>query len=453
MKKWILLAAVWVAVPGSAVLRAAPETPARPLPATPCPDLGWWRGFADPQLDELLAGALATSPDVRTAAARLGVAGAVLGGGRAGRRSWLDLDGGAGVRKYSPTAKYQDPDINRPGLELSAGYTVDLWGRLDQAEKAGVADWKAAVEDVTSARLALAAQVGSTWFALRANTDLRQILTQRLGLAREGLALRRMRVGAGLTTGDEQLAQSAFLAKLEFEQSRLKEDGDRLGHRLAALRGLSAADARPLVAPPLDGLAAPALPRDLNTGLLERRPDVRAAELRLRAEQARVGVARAATLPSLALLGRGFFAGDSLRELLRGGSLEGFIAAQVHLPLLDGGRSRAGLDTARAGLTLAGEQYSAVVVRAFAESADAVSSAESAQARLEISDRVAEACERTLALVRRRDAAGLVDRLVTLQAQDQELLARQAIAEARLDFLRAQVDLGLALALGAPPAG
>lgn len=436
---------------GAPLSGSAAQPKERPLPETAKLDLAWWRGFNDPQLDSLLAEALAGNLDVKTAAARLGIAEAGVGAIRAERRPSLNLDGGLGVRKYSRTASHQDPDINRPALELSAGYEVDLWGRLAQRQQAQIADWRASAEDVTSAQLALSAEVAAAWFALRANAELLNVLAERLEQAKSLLALQQTRARAGLATGDETLGQAEFIANLDLERSSLVEDRARLEHRLSALRGLSAADAKPLTAPPLGNLEGLALPRDLGTGLLAQRPDVRAATLRLRAQQARVGVAHAATLPALTLLGKGFFTGDTLREFLRGGSLEGFLAAQISVPLLDGGRNRARLDAARAELTLAGEEYSAVVVRAFEESANAVSEAEEAQSRLAIANQMLTARTNAAAFYAQRKAAGLIDRLASLNEQDRLFAAQQETVRARLDLLKAQIDLGLALALGAPP--
>ncbi len=441
-----------VALLGTVPLWGSPEQPkARALPETPGLDLSWWRGFKDPQLDALLVEAMGKNPDVRTAAARLGMAEAGLGVTRAGHRPSLELDVGAGVRKYSPTAKYQDPDINRPGLELTAGYLVDLWGRFAQGEQAGVADWQASAEDVTSARLALSAEVAGTWFALRANRSLLEILGNRLGRAHELLALLQARKGAGLAAGDEVLSQTGFISQLELERSVLLAVRARLDHRLAALCGLSATEAESRTAHPLGTLESVALPQNLGTGLLAQRPDVRAAALRLRAQQARVGIAQAGTLPSLTLLSKGFFTGDALRELLRGGSIEGFLAAQVNLPLLDGGRSRTQLESARANLALVGEQYTAVVVRVFEESADALSEAETAQARLGAANLLVDSCTQSLTLVEQRQAAGLIDRLVTLREQDHRSIAQQDAVRAQLDFLKAQIDMALVFAIGAPP--
>ena len=442
---------IWlVALIGAAWLPASPEPEARTLPETPALDLSWWRGFKDPRLDTLLAEALGKNPDVRIAAARLGIAEAGLGFLRANRRPSLDLDAGVGVRKYTPTAKYQDPDINRPGLELTAGYAVDLWGRFVRDEQAGVADWRAAAEDVTSARLALAAEVGGTWFALRANRSLLDILGNRLDRARELLAVLRAREGAGLDPVDNSISQTGLIAQLELELSALREIRAHLDHRLSSLRGLSVTETDLPAVPPLGPLESLALPPDLNTGLLAQRPDVRAAALRIQAEQGRVGVAKAGTLPSLTLLGKGFFTGDSLRELLRGGSLEGFLAAQVKIPFLDGGRSRTQLDSARASLALAAEEYSAVVVRAFEESADALSNAEAAQARLGAANRLVDASTRGVALVEQRKAAGLADRLAALRVQDHCSQAQEEAVRAQLSFLKAQIEVALALAIGAP---
>lgn len=427
----------------------AADTPL-PAPTLSAPDLAWWRGFNDPQLDALLQETLAANPDLKIAAARLGLAQTALAATRAERRPSLALGASAQRRAYSRTERADDPSLATAATALSLGprlnYEVDLWGRLARGVEAGAAEFLASAEDAAALQLSLTGEVAATWFALRANTRETELLAARLENARALLALLAARASAGLADASPAAEQRVQLAALDRESATLAEQRARLFHRLAALRGLRPEAAPPLVAPPLAAAPANALPAGLTTAVLARRPDLRAAAARLSAQQARVGEARAAALPALALSAESLFTGASLRELLRTGSLGSFIAAQISVPLLDGGRRAARTDAARAELTLATASYAALVVRVFQETADAVAAVESAQTGLRTAEAEQQARDNLARLADARRAAGRTDRLTVLAAEADVLVAATELTRARLAEARALI--GLAQTLG-----
>jgi len=427
----------------------AADTP-RPAPTLGAPDLAWWRGFNDPQLDALLQETLAANPDLKIAAARVSVAHTALAAARAERRPNLALGANAQRRAYSRTERVADPTLATAATALSlgptAGYEVDLWGRLARGVDAAAAEFRASAEDAAALQLSLTGEVAATWFALRANTRESELLAARLENARALLALLAARASAGLADATPAAEQRIQLAALDREAATLAEQRARLLHRLAALRGLRPEAAPPLVAPALTAAPANPLPAGLTTAVLDRRPDVRAAAARLSAQQARVGEARAAALPALALSAQGLFTGASLRELLRTGSLGSFIAAQITVPLLDGGRRAARTDSARAELNLAAESYAALVVRVFQETADAVAAVESSQTGLRAAEAEQQARGNLARLADARRAAGRTDRLAVLAAEADALVAATELTRARLAEARALI--GLAQTLG-----
>lgn len=426
----------------------AAETP-RPASTSAVSDLAWWRGFADPQLDALIDETLAANPDLKIAAARLGVAEAALTATRAERRPSLALGAAAQRRAFARNERAADPTLKSAATALSLGptaaYEVDLWGRLAHGTDAAAAEARAAAEDVATLRLTLAAEVANTWFALRANSAETALLATRDTRARTALALLENRQSAGLTDGQSATAQRATLATFTRESATLARDRATLLHRLAALRGLRPEAAPPLIAPALAAPPANPLPSGLTTAVLARRPDLRAAAARLAAQQARVGEARAAALPALALSAQGLFTGASLRELLRTGSLGSFIAAQITVPLLDGGRRAARTDSARAELKVATETYAALTLRAFQETADALAAVESARAELRTADSVLIERRRLLALAVARQTAGRTGGLEPLAAHDEVLMAETDRSRAHLAEHRALVSLAQTL--------
>jgi NodT family efflux transporter outer membrane factor (OMF) lipoprotein len=421
--------------------------------AEPLPLPVAWRVAEEPALATLVAEALAANPDVRTAAARLSLAEAEFGALRAARRPELGLNAGAERRSYSRKERRDDDSLRSPATALTLGaaasYELDLWGRLAQAADAGRAETLASAADLDAARLSLAAEVATAWFSLRGERIQAELLARRQTAARHQLALAQQRRDAGLAGADESAALRSLLARLQAEQSENARLQSAWRHRLAALCGRTDVSDAPET-PVAPAHAWPELrpPAGLTTELIGGRPDVRAAEARLAARQARVGVARAAALPSLNLTANGLFSGDSLRDLLERGSLAGWIAARIDVPLLDGGRRKARVRAAEAELAVGAADYTATTVRAFQETADALAAVEAARERLLAAQADVAARAERLALAQTRLGAGLADRLHVLDAELSRLDAEGDETRARLEQTLAAIGLARALATG-----
>ena len=426
----------------------AAESP-RPAPTLVAPDLRWWAGFADPQLDALLRETLAANPDLKIAAARLDVTQAALAGARSERRPSLNLGASAQRRAYTRRERAENPSLKNAATTLtlgpSASFEIDLWGRLARGVEAGSTEVLASAEDAAALQLALTGEVAAAWFALRANAEEQRLLVLRAAQARAALVILVARQSSGLADANPAEEQRRTLTLLDREASASMEEKSTLLHRLAALRGLHAADAPALAIPPLASAPANPLPATFTTAVLARRPDLRAATARLAAQQARVGEARAAALPSLALSAEGLFTGESLRELLRTGSLGGFIAAQIAAPLFDGGRRAARTESARAELTAAAETYAAIVVQVFQETADALARVEAARAEGAAAEVALRSAHRLADLAESRRAAGLTDRLTPLSAEAEMLTAATDLVRARLGEVHALIVLAKTL--------
>ncbi|MCS6244963.1 MAG: efflux transporter outer membrane subunit [Opitutus sp.] len=421
-----------------------------PLAAHAEPAPAEWRLLDDPQLDGLIAEALAANPDVRTAAARLTLAEAEFDSTRAARRPELSLNAGGERRSYSRQERRDDPSLKSPASTLTLGaaasYEVDLWGRLAKAAEAGRAETLASAADLDAARLSIAAEVATAWFSLRGELVKTDLLARRQAAARQQLALLQQRQIAGLIGADEIAAHRSTLAQLDAEQAEHTRLIAAWRHRLAALLGQSTAT-EPLKVetttwPELSASAS------LTTELIGQRPDVRAAYARVAAHQARVGSAKAARLPSLNLTANGLFSSNSLRDLLNSGSLAGWLAGQINLPLFDGGRRKARVRTAEAELSVGMADYTATTVRAFQETADALTSVETAHDRLIAAQADVAARRQRLSLAQARLDAGVSDRIALLDAAIAQIEAERDVARARLNQTLAGIGLGRALATG-----
>ena len=198
----------------------------------------------------------------------------------------------------------------------------------------------------------------------------------------------------------------------------------------------------------IDELAMPGVPADLPSTLLERRPDVRSAEAKLVAANARIGAARAEYFPKVTIAGPVGASALDAGKLTRSGAHLGSIGPSISVPIFEGGRIQAGVLQAEAQTGEAEQLYRQTVLQAFAEVADAVFSVE---ARREARDREAAtvaAQERAQSLADAQFRGGLVDYLVVLDAQRQVLQSRNALVHARRDLLGELVRLHKALGGG-----
>jgi NodT family efflux transporter outer membrane factor (OMF) lipoprotein len=350
----------WLA-PGLAVLLAGCATgpryvaPSSPLPPTwSLPTSGtspvdlerWWAVFGDLVLDGLVDRALADNLDVAAAATRVRQARALRSVAGADRLPSLDYDGGASrIRTRAEGAGGASVTGNRFDAELAASWEVDLFGRIAQGVRAADADLDASVEDRRAVQVALVADIVRTYVDLRG-------IDARLAIARDNLnaqnetariSASRFRVGETSGVDDERAraqarATAAQIPGLEAERSVLV-------HRLALLLGQPPAALDTTLAAPA-ALATPSVDpaAGVPADLLRNRPDVRAAERRVAASWARVGLARADLLPRLTLSGSVGALAPALSGATVGQPFVWSIGAGLFGPLFDGGRRRATLD-------------------------------------------------------------------------------------------------------------
>ena len=262
----------------------------------------WWQTFDDPVLSALVERALVGSPDLAAVRARLARSRALLGATRTDRRPQIDATASATASEASAQASGSDTEqveIYRAGFDAS--WELDLFGRIRRSVQAAVADFEAAAADLSAIRVSLVAEVGATYADLR-TFEARLVLAEsNLETQVETHELVASRFDAGLVSRlDVEQARS------NLESTRSQIPDLRVGlatarHRLAALTGdvpgsLALDGGKRLLPPPSVAVGIPA-------EALRRRPDVRAAERRVAAETARIGVAVAELYPRFSLSG------------------------------------------------------------------------------------------------------------------------------------------------------
>ena len=412
-------------------------------PAEAQPRGEWWKAFSDPVLDELVARADRNNASIQVAASRLAQARAFVRATNADRS--LQVGAGAGadrVRGVVNGAPGPARSVFSAGVDL--GYEVDLFGRLAQATDAATLDAQAREGLLQSTRLLVQAEVAQAYLALRALDTERALVRSTVGAYRETLSLTERRWRAGDVAELDVARASTEVAATESEALALDRRRAELEHALAVLVG---------EVPSNFSIAAnewsselPVIPAGVPSTVLTRRPDVSAAQNSMLAAQTRVGVAKAAWFPSVALTASGGYASTELSDLFKWSSRAWGIGALLSLPLLDGGRRKAGIESASAELDGAVALYREQILVAFKDVEDQLAALRLLTEQAEAQGRAVASASRSTALSGTRYRAGYVSQLELLDAQRSELRNRREALQVR--SARYQSTVALVRALG-----
>jgi NodT family efflux transporter outer membrane factor (OMF) lipoprotein len=404
----------------------------------------WWTTWGDARLQALIGQALQDHPGMQQAAARVRRAQASTQLADAADLPQVGLGADFSRQRYSANGLFPKPIAgntwNNDTLQISLGWTPDLWGEHAAALAAAVGQTRAAQADAAMASQLLASQI------LRSSIGLARLLaqqdanTQMIALRETAQDLVRQRHAAGLDTRIEQAQNEGSLAEWQTQDRALQEQIALARHQLAVLCGLPP-QALQDYAPRLDSFALSPLPAQLGADLLGRRPDVVAARWRAEAAQQQTHVARTQFYPSVNL---GVFAGYNAlgtQHLLEAGSRQYGIVPALRLPLFEGGRLQAQLSGREAERDLAVAQYKQAVLDAVREAADAIRSSEGAVQQAVGQSHALAAAAQAHTLAQQREQAGLGNRLNVLATQA-ALLGQQRSA---IDMQARQLDVRVQL--------
>lgn len=449
----------FAAADGRAATQLAPtEEPGRWQPAEPADAQApspWWHVFQDPVLVQLEEQALQANPDVGIAMARLQQARALAS--RSESQRLPSIDAGFGPNRQRTSGAAAGLGDGAPGnvqtlwrAQASVAYEVDLFGRVASEVTAAQADASRSRALAHQMLLLVQADVARTYFSLRQLEGERQLLDRTVGLREGALQLleRKLEAGAASTSVVEQARVELLTAKAE--QQAIRQQHALTSHALAILLGKPpgtiALQAQPLAS------TAVRIPVGLPSTLLERRPDIAAAERAMAAENARIGAAKAAFFPSLSLTGSLGFESADLGNLARWSQrtflLGPLMGTALSLPIFDGGRRRADEARARAAYEERVAEYRKTVLQAFREVEDALVSMRLLDERIGYQQGAAQAASRVAQSANARFAEGDVDYLAVVDAERTLLRSRQSLVQAEGERVRAAVDLVRALGGG-----
>jgi multidrug efflux system outer membrane protein len=407
-----------------------PWTPAAPSDAAPRGR--WWAVIQDPELDDLEGRLESENPGLAAALARYEQSKALATRARAALFPELDVGASAQDAHYS---KIPEPYASVGG---SIGYELDLWGRVRNQVAAAKAETQASAADAAAVRLSLQALLAETYLSLRGDDAEIDVLAQTETAYRRALDLTKARYDGGAASEQDVSRAKTQLGDVQSQYAQARASRALLEHTIAALVGASASRfeiaARPSQAAP------PEVPVSAPSELLQRRPDIAAAERRVASANAEIGVYRAALYPQVTLSAGGGY--DSSGVLAATGA--GYWAAgpaTALLPVFDAGRRRADVTRARAAFDEAAAIYRQTVLDAFRQVEDELTlTNQLAEAETRQQEAV-DAARETDQIALSRYTEGAADYLEVVTAQAAELDSRREDVALRTRRLVASVDL------------
>lgn len=387
----------------------------------------WWQDFSDPGLNQLVERGLRDNLDRKRAHANLLVLRAASQGAKAGR--WPTVGLNAGVSRSRSSVVGMTRENTSYEASVAASYELDLFGRIGFGARQAELTAEAAALDVQTHAISLAAQVTELWFQLveaRASEDLTR---KQLTVNQTYLKLVELRFYEGQVSALDVYQQRGQVSTLRAQLPVIGRTQRLLEHQLAEALGVPPGA---LTLPAARALPAlPELPpQGLPARLIQQRPDLKAAQARVEAADNAVGAAIAARFPTISLSASVGSQAFEARDLFDNWLYN--LAANLALPIIDGGRRRAEVDRQRAAMTAQLMAYGQTALTGLREVQDALAKAAAERQILAELDARMALAERTLSEARSRYLNGLVDYLVVLSAlRSKEQLEQEQLAAQR----------------------
>jgi len=397
----------------------------------------WWQAFGDAQLDALQQVLERGNVSLQVLAARVAAARGALAGADAAGRPTLSTAFSAS-RSDNTSALVRQP-TTALSLGLGASWEIDLWGRVDSGVVAARANAQAAEADWAAARLSVQGALTQTYLSWRATEAAAHIVDRAVEAQQRTLDLTRARHEAGVTTRADVLQAETLLRATQAQGVEVATQRGQLEHALAVLLGQAPASFTLTAQGDLP--AAPAVPRLLPSALLERRPDIAAAERRLAAARAQFDGTQAAFFPQLSLSASAGYRGSELGQLVRAPNLFWSLGPALALSLFDGGARDAAASQARANIDAATASYRQTVLVALQEVEDNLLLVDRLVPQGELQQASLQAALQALTLMNDQYRAGTVGYLNVVLAQTAVLSSERAVLDLRQRELLALAQL------------
>jgi len=416
------------------------------VPAAPADALErgpWWTLFGDPQLNDLAASVEVSNQNVAAAVAAYAQARALVTEQRASLFPSVTLNGSgtrSGTRGGGSGNATVDANGNIIGgggseggsvrnayrLSLGTSWEPDVWGRLRAGVTAASASAQASAADLASARLSAQGEVASDYLQLRAVDAQRALLANTIAGYERELKIQQNRYNVGIIPHSDVYQAETQLANAQSDDLTLARQRAQLEHAIAVLVGKTPAEFA--IAPnPTWQVAVPEVPVGVPSTLLQRRPDIAAAERRVAAANEQIGIARSAYFPNIGLSASLGSSASKVGELFNASAAAWSFGLSAAQTLFDAGATRARVAGARAAHEEAVARYRQTVLDAFADVEDQLAATRVLSQQQELQRRASEAADKVEQQVLNRYKAGQVSYAEVVQAQITALNARRAL--------------------------
>ena len=418
----------------------------------------WWTLLGDPQLDALIGRVNVSNQTIAAAEASYRQARALVREQRASLFPTIDLSGGAtrsgGGGSNGSTSGSSSGSRYQVGL--GAGWEPDLWGRIRNGVTGAKAGEQASAADLAGARLSMQGELAVNYLGLRQTDAEIALVTRTVEGYQRSLTITQNRYAAAIAPKSDVLQAQTQLANAQAELESLTQDRAAYENAIATLVG-EPASAFTLAADPswstnLSG-RLPEVPTGVPSELLERRPDIAAAERRVAAANADIGVARAAFFPTLNLSASGNSSSSSLGNLFSASANTWSLGLSAAQTLFDAGARKARVEQARAGYDASVADYRQTVLTAFEDVENQLTATRVLERRYALLQTSSNAADQTEQMILNQYKAGQVAYTDVVQAQASALSARRALLTAAVQRQTTAVTLIQALGGGWKAAG
>lgn len=417
-------------------------------------ELPWQSFFADPQLQVLIRQALLNNRDLQAAVYRIEETRGLYRVQSAARFPSLGLGADASRGRVNQGAA---SGAAGSGSAISETYSVnaavsafelDFWGRVGNLSAAARAEYLASIEAQQAFRLSLIRDVASTYLGLREAVERIALAEATVISRRDGLRIAKVRLDAGITSALDFNQAEALLTQAETQLASITLTRVENQNLLAVLTGGAVAESLPAPMTLEQQSRPPVLDAGLSSSLLVNRPDILAAEQRLIAAKANIGIARAAFFPQVSLIGRFGYASSEFSNLISSSNETWSIGPSISLPMFDFGRNRGNLTVAQARDNIAIADYERTIQTAFNEVADALAGRRYLAEQVDAQQRNTATLQRVVNLARKRYQEGVVNYIEVLDAERSLFEAEQAVIQTRRAEVQNLVNLYVALGGG-----
>jgi multidrug efflux system outer membrane protein len=410
------------------------------------PKGNWWEFFGDTNLNTLEAQAASANQQLKAAVARVDQARSTARVARANLLPSLSADPSYTRQRYSPNAvpSFGNLTANNFSAPLDLSYEVDLWGRVRRGFESARADAQASLANYFNVLLTLQTDVAQNYFALRSLDAEIATVNGTVGLRKEQVKLVHDRFDSGIGSQLDVAQAETELATAEAEAASLAQKRDELENALAILAGQNPSGFKIAALADADknwNPQPPEIPAGLPADLLERRPDVAAAERQLASANAKIGVAKGAFFPVVTLTGSGGYVSGDIETLFNWSSRTWSFGPSISLPIFAGGRNLANLHRAKSAYEESVALYRQQVLVAFGDVENSLSGIRHLAEQSDAQSRAVVFARQAADLAGDRYRSGIVGYINVVDANRDTLAAERANAQLAGQRLIATVQL------------